>query len=134
MIVFDNDVLVRLLRDPPDPAVVEHVRQYSNHEWTIPSLVAFEFYRGYDSRAEMTRVQTRLANTLDRIVDFTDATALEAAYLDERLSTQDVSLDPVDLLNLATAHLEGGTFVTHNETDFDKPPVRELTNVDVIRT
>jgi tRNA(fMet)-specific endonuclease VapC len=45
-----------------------------------------------------------------------------------------VSLEPVDLLNLATAHTEGGTFVTHNRNDLDKGPVFELADVDVVVT
>jgi tRNA(fMet)-specific endonuclease VapC len=80
----------------------------------------------------MERAQTRLTSTLDRIIDFTGNTALEAAYLDERLQSQGISLDPVDLLNLATAHTEGGTFVTHNKNDFDKGPLLDLVDVDVV--
>jgi len=43
-----------------------------------------------------------------------------------------VTLDPVDLLNLATAHEAGGTFVTHNSNDFDR--LHDLADVDVVVT
>jgi len=132
MIVLDNDVLVKVGGANPDPTVIDHLQQYRSDEWTIPSIVAFEFYRSCDSRSEMERAQTRLTSTLDRIIDFTGNTALEAAYLDERLQSQGISLDPVDLLNLATAHTEGGTFVTHNKNDFDKGPLLDLVDVDVV--
>lgn len=134
MIVLDNDVLVKIGGANPDPTVVEHLKQYRGEEWTIPSIVAFEFLKSCDSRTEMEQVRGRLTTTLDRIVDFSGSTALEAAYLDNRLRAQDVSLEPADLLNLATAHEEGGVFVTHNKNDFAKGPVTELTNVDVVYT
>lgn len=134
MIVLDNDVLVKLGGSPPDPDVVSHLKQYSSHEWTIPSLVAFEFYKSCIDRSQMEQARRQLANTLDRIIDFTDETALEAAYLDERLNSQGITLSPVDLLNLATAHTEGATFVTHNKRDFDKPALLDLVDVDIVRT
>lgn len=134
MIVLDNDVLVKVGGANPDPEVVNHLQQYRNEEWTIPSIVAFEFYRSCSSRSEMERARTRLTSTLDRIIEFTGNSALEAAYLEERLQSQGISLDPVDLLNLATAHTEGGTFVTHNKNDFDKKALLELADVDVIHT
>lgn len=134
MVVLDNDILVRLGQADPDSAVVEHLQQYSDAEWTIPAIVAFEFYKSCEDRAEMERARNRLSSHLDRILDFSARTALEAAYLDERLREHGVSLDPADLPNVATAHAEGGTFVTHNKRDFDKPPLRELVDVDIVRS
>jgi len=134
MIVLDNDVLVKISGANPDPTVVEHLKQYRGEEWTIPSIVAFEFLKSCDDRTEMEQLRGRLTTTLDRIIDFSGSTALEAAYLDDRLRTQDVSLEPADLLNLATAHEEGGIFVTHNKHDFDVDPIHQLTNVDVVYT
>lgn len=134
MIVLDNDVLVKWGGANPDPQVVSHLQQYSHEEWTIPALVAFEFYKSCSSRSQMKQTQSKLRNQLDRIIDFSDDTALEAAYLTEKLQSQGVHLPPVDLLNLATAHAEGGTFVTHNKQDFDKPPLLSLADVDIVHT
>lgn len=130
MIVLDRDVLVKLRN--ADPNVIQHLQQYSKEEWTIPSHVAWESYQYHSSRAEMLKEQQHLRKNLDRILTFTADTALEAAYLDERLREHGVSLDPVDLLNVATAHTEGGTFVTHNKRDFDKSPLRDLVDVDIV--
>lgn len=132
MIVFDRDVLVKLTESDED--VIQHLQQYSTEEWTIPSLVAWESYKAQSSRAEMLQIQSTLRANFDRILQFTDDTALEAAYLDEKLQSQGISLDPVDLLNLATAHTKNGTFITHNKRDFDEPPLHELVDVDVVYT
>ncbi|QSG08906.1 type II toxin-antitoxin system VapC family toxin [Halapricum desulfuricans] len=132
MIVLDNDVLVKIGGQDPDPTVVSHLKQYSNQEWTIPALVAWEFYKSQASRTQMLQSQRTLNRDIDRILDFSDDVALEAAYLGERLQTQGVTLDPIDMLNLATAHEAGATFVTHNSNDFDKSPIHELTDIDVI--
>jgi len=134
MIVLDNDVLVKLGGSNPDPGVVDQLSDYSREEWTIPAIVAFEFYRSCNTRAEIRRAQRRLNEHLDRIVEFDDRIAAEAAYLDGKLESQEVGLDPVDLLHLATAHAENGTFVTHNKRDFDKRPIHEITDVATVRT
>jgi len=132
MIALDRDVLVKLVES--DQTVTQHLQQYSGKEWTIPALVAWESYKAQDSRTDMQRTQTLLRSNFDRIIDFSDDTALEAAYLDEKLRSQGVNLPTVDLLHLATAHAEGGTFVTRNKNDFDKPPLHDLVNVDIIRS
>jgi len=134
MIVLDNDILVKFGGADYDEEVVSHLQRYSHEEWTVPSIVAFEFYKSCDSRAEIRRARQRLTSAIDRIVDFTHDTAVEAAYLDELLSAQGVSLAPADLLNFATAYEAGGTFVTHNKNDFDRAPLREMAEVDVVLT
>jgi len=130
MIVLDRDVLVKFRN--ADPTVIQHLQQYSTEEWTIPSHVAWESFQYHSSRADMLTEQQHLRSSFDRILTFTDDTALEAAYLDERLQEQGVTLDAVDLLNVAMAHEKGGTFVTHNKRDFDKPPLRDLLDVDIV--
>ena len=132
MIALDRDVVVKLVES--DQTVTQHLQQYSGEEWTIPALVAWESYKAQGSRTDMQRTQTLLRSNFDRIIDFSDDTALEAAYLDEKLRSQGVTLPTVDLLHLATAHAEGGTFVTHNKNDFDRSPLHNLVNVDIIRS
>jgi tRNA(fMet)-specific endonuclease VapC len=134
MIVLDNDILIKLGGADSDPRVVDHLRRYSHEEWTIPSIVAFEFYRACDGQIEIQRARRTLNQHLDRVIDFTDGTAAEAAYLDEQLQSHGVNLSPADLLNLATAYEAGGTFVTHNKNDFDKAPFHELVDVDIVHT
>jgi len=132
MIVLDRDILVKLVES--NQAVIDHLKQYRGEEWTIPSLVAWESYKAQDSRQAMLQAQRRLQSDFDRILNFSDDAALEAAYLQDRLQSQDSSLDTVDLLNLATAHNEGATFVTHNKNDFDRSPVGDLADIDVVLT
>lgn len=132
MIVLDRDVLAKITGRGPEQDILTHLQQYSREEWTIPAVVAWESYKASSGRSQMVRTQRVLDEVLDRTLDLTDGVALEAAYLDEKLGEQGVSLDTADLLNLATAHEAGATFVTHNSDDFDKPPIHELTDVDVI--
>ena len=132
MITFDRDIIAKLIEG--DERIISHVKGYSGEEWTISALVAWESYESYDSRTEIVRAQSKLQSEFDRIIAFSDDVALEAAYLDERLQLQGVSLDTVDLLNLATAYEDGGKFVTHNKRDFDKGPLHDLADVDVLYT
>jgi len=132
MIVLDRDILVKLVESNQE--VIDHLKQYRGEEWTIPSLVAWESYKAQDSRQGMLQAQRRLQADFDRILDFSDDAALEAAYLQDRLQSQGTSLDTVDLLNLATAYNAGATFVTHNRNDFDKEPLHQLADVDVVVT
>lgn len=132
MIVLDRDIVAKLVET--DRSVIQHLHQYRGEEWTIPALVALESYKAQTSRTEMRRTQSTLRSNFDRIIDVTDDTALEAAYLDAKLQSQGVNVPSVDLLNLAAAHEAGGTFVTHNKNDFDKPPLHELVDVDIVYT
>jgi tRNA(fMet)-specific endonuclease VapC len=134
MIVLDNDVLVKLGGADYDSEIVSQLREYSREEWTTPSVVAFEFYKSCDDRTEIERARRTLNENLDRVLDCTDETAAEAAYLDQKLGSQGISLDPADLLNLATSYHAGGTFITHNKRDFDKSALLELADVDVLHT
>ncbi|AWB28057.1 type II toxin-antitoxin system VapC family toxin [Halococcoides cellulosivorans] len=132
MIVLDRDVLAKISGRDVDQGVLNHCRQYSREEWTIPAIVAWESYKAVSERSQKRRVQRALADNFDRILDLTDDAGLEAAALDESLSAQGVTLDTADLLNLAIAHEAGGTFVTHNANDFDTPPVHDLVDIDVV--
>lgn len=132
MIVLDRDVLAKITGRDVDRAVLDHLRQYSRDEWAIPAIVAWESYKAVSGRSRKRRVQRVLTDNFDRILDFTDETGLEAAAIDEALSAQGVTLDTADLLNLAIAHEAGGTFVTHNANDFDKPPVHDLVDIDIV--
>lgn len=132
MIVLDRDVLAKVTGRNPDQEILSYLQQYSRQEWTIPAVVAWESYKAASGRSQMLRTQRALADTLDRTLDLTDDVALEAAYLEEKLAQQDVSLGIADLFNLATAHEAGATFITHNSNDFDKPAIHQLVDLDVI--
>jgi len=130
MIVLDRDVLVGLGNS--DPPVIQHLQQHRSEEWTLPAVVAWESYRAESSRSDMIREQTQLRSEFDRIVGFSDDTALEAAYIDQKLQEQGLSVDTADLLNLATAHELGATFLTRNKNDFDKTPIQQLVDLEIV--
>jgi tRNA(fMet)-specific endonuclease VapC len=132
MIALDRDILVRVSGSNPDQQLLSHLQQYSHDEWTIPAVVAWESYKAASGRSQMLRTQRVLDETFDRILNLTDNVALEAAYLGDKLAEQGVSLGAADLLNLATAHEAGATFVTHNSDDFDKSPIHQLVDLDVV--
>ena len=111
-----------------------HLSQYSGEAWAIPSLVSFEFFQHYDDLTVVTQTQRRLHNVFDEILPFTDDVAVEAWRLNDRLLSQSISLDKLDLLTLATAHEAGATFVTHNGNDFDKSPIYQLVDLDIVVT
>ncbi|MFC6974387.1 type II toxin-antitoxin system VapC family toxin [Halomicroarcula sp. GCM10025709] len=131
MIVLDNDVAVKLLRED-DPGVKSHLNQYSSEVWAIPSLVSFEFFQHYHRLDVASQTQQQLLRVFDEILPFTDDVAVEAWRLNDQLLSQEIILDKLDLLNLAIAHEAGATFVTHNSNDFDKTPIHQLTDIDVI--
>lgn len=134
MIVLDNDILVKIGGSDPEDEVVSHLKQYSDEEWAIPAIVAFEFYKSCTSRTQIQKTKKNLEKQLDRIIEFDNTVAVEAAYLDERLQSQGVTVPTVDLLNLATAYSTDSTFITHNKRDFDKSPIYSLTDLDVVYT
>ena len=70
MIVLDNDVAVKLLRDGDD-AIERHLSQYSKEVWAIPTLVSYEFYRHYDSFEVVTDTKRRLESVFDEILPLT---------------------------------------------------------------
>ena len=49
-----------------------------------------------------------------------------------RLETAGTDLDLADLLAAATAREAGATFVTANVNDFDKTPIHQLMDIDVV--
>jgi len=58
--------------------------------------------------------------------------AVEAANMRARLETAGTDLDLADLLAAATAREAGATFVTANVNDFDKTPIHQLMDIDVV--
>lgn len=133
MIVLDNDIAVKFLRED-DELVNSHLSQYSGDVWAIPSLVSFEFFQHYDRLKVVAQTKQKLQQVFDEVLPFTAEVAVEAWRINDLLESQNVSLEPLDLLNLATSQEVGATFVTHNKNDFDKPPLHELVDVDVVHT
>jgi predicted nucleic acid-binding protein len=132
MICLDNSVLRKFADPNPDPAVVAYLKDRGSEQWIVPAIIAYEFYSIETRRTDIQRVQSQLHAIIDEIRPFTDAVAVEAAALEGSLTQQNQSLATADLLSAATAREAGATFVTADKNDFDKRPLHELMDVDII--
>ena len=68
------------------------------------------------------------------MVSFDADTAAEAAGMEASLDSAGVSLDDVDLLIAATARQHQATFVTADKNNFNKGPIYELLDIDIVDT
>lgn len=132
MICLDNSVLRKFADPEPDPTVVTYLENHASDTWIVPAVIAYEFYSAEASRQEVQRLQGDLQEAVDEIRPFTDDVAVEAAVLEGSLRRQDRSLATADLLSAATAREAGATFATADRRDFDKKPLHELLDIDVI--
>lgn len=132
MICLDNDVFSRYASQQSYPTVEQYLSNHTRETWLLPSLVLFEYLKRYESH---NRIKTERANaerSVHAVVDVNADVAVQAANLRARLATTDTSLDLADLLIAATAREHGATLATRNKNDFDKSPIRELMDVDIV--
>lgn len=80
------------------------------------------------------RRRQQLKKRIDGIGPFDENAASEAAKIGVNLQNTDASLDTADLLIAAIARDRGATLATGNKNDFDKKPIRQLLDVNVIDT
>lgn len=134
MILLDNNVLRRYARSNPDANVVEYLTAHRTDPWGISAVVLYEFLSYYDSQSTQRTRQTQLMRAIDDVVAFDGDTAAEAASMESSLEGAGVSLDAADLLIAATARQHDATLVTADKADFDRSPIHELLDVDIIET
>ncbi|ELZ20569.1 plasmid stability protein StbB [Halosimplex carlsbadense 2-9-1] len=132
MICLDNSVLRKFADPDPDPQVVTYLDSHASEVWIVPAIIAYEFYSVESDRTAVQRLQLLLREAIDEIRPFTDDVAVEAAVLEGSLQKQNRSLGTADLLSAATAREAGATFVTADKRDFDKAPLHELLELDII--
>jgi predicted nucleic acid-binding protein len=132
MICLDNSVLSRFSSPESFPEIEEYLAAHSSALWTVPASVAYEYYSYFDSQSEIRTQQRRLEETLDGILPVDDSVAAEAAMIETALTQQDTSLDTADLIHVATARESGATFVTRDRDDFDREPIQQLLDVDIL--
>ncbi|WP_328766979.1 type II toxin-antitoxin system VapC family toxin [Haloarcula nitratireducens] len=68
------------------------------------------------------------------MISFDEDTAEEAANIESALRSAGTSLKVGDLLIAATARQHGATLVTADKKDFDKQPIHQLLDIDVLDT
>lgn len=132
MILLDNDVLRKARDTNPDPAVVSYLESHKDEPWLISAVVLYEYLTHYESESERQRQRYELKQMLNRVVPFDEDAAVEAAGMENSLSSVGTSLAGADLLIAATARDIGATLATANKNDFDKEPVHQLMDIDVI--
>lgn len=132
MICLDNSVLRKYADPDPDPRVVAYLESHASDVWMVPAIIAYEFYSADSTRSEIERLQILLRDAVDEVRPFTDDVAVEAAVLEGSLRQQNRSLATADLLSAATAREAGATLATVDKGDFDKKPLHELLDIDII--
>lgn len=131
MLCLDNSVLAKFARPNPDPNVISSLEAYAGDPWAVPVTVLFEYLRYYSSASAVRAQHHELTAHIERVLPLTEAVAVEAVLLEQSLADQGVRLDLGDLLHAAIARERGATLITC-DSDFDRGPVRDLLDVDVV--
>lgn len=134
MLYLDNDVLAKFARPHPDPTVVEYLKRRHDEPWAISAIVAYEFVSYYDQSQQRSKLQQLETEIFEEITPFDARTSLEAARLGSLLESAGTSLDTADLMVAATARHRDATLVTANARDFDKDPIHQLLDLDIIES
>jgi len=134
MLFLDNDVLAKFARPDPDPAVVAYLKEHSTEPWAISALVAYEFASFYPRSRQEAKLTQLESDVVNEVTPIDSGTSLEAATIERLLADAGTSLDTGDLLVAATARQHDGTLATANENDFDKTPIHQLMDVDIVPT
>jgi predicted nucleic acid-binding protein len=132
MLCLDNSVVAKFARPTPDDNVVSYLQQNASQPWAIPATVLFEYLRYYSSQSAIQQQYHALTRRIQRVLPLNEAVAVEAAQLEQILTDQEISLPLADLLHVATARENNATFVTCDIADFDKAPLRQLLEIDII--
>ena len=132
MIFLDNNVVRKYAGRDPDEAVVEYLSTHYDDTWAISAVVLYEFLSYYDSQSRQQQRRQQLTDAVDDVLALDEASAAEAASMESSLSAAGVPLDAMDLLVAATARHHGATLATTDRNDFDKQPIHELLDVDII--
>lgn len=132
MLCLDNSVVAKFARPDPDTNVVSYLKRNATEQWVVPATVMFEYLRYYSSQSAVHRQQQALTENIEQIAPLNGDVAVEAVLLENSLAKQDISLNLADLLHAATARESGATFVTCDSSDFDKAPIHQLMDIDII--
>jgi predicted nucleic acid-binding protein len=132
MIVLDNDVLVGWARANTDPEVHAYLSERTNEQWFLTGVGLYEYLTFFDDQSRRRRERRALEQRIDGVLPLDADAAAAAADMENLLAAAGTSLDEADLLVAATARSRRATFATRNRNDFDKAPVHELLDVDLV--
>jgi predicted nucleic acid-binding protein len=133
MICLDNDVFSRYASGQSYPAVSEYLSSHRTEPWLLPSIVLFEYLQRYSTHNTIKNERRKAERAVDGIVPVDAEVAEQAANVRARLASAGTSLAVPDLLIAATAREHGYTLATRNRNDFDKRPIRQLMDVDIVQ-
>jgi len=133
MIVLDTDVLVEYARPNSDPAVTSYLTQRTDEQWIVPSVGLYEYLSFYGSQSRRRTERKQVESRVDAVLPLDADAALEASDIENLLSSSGTSLDPGDLLIAAITRSRNATLATRNKNDFDKQPIQQLIDVDIVR-
>ncbi|SEO39897.1 hypothetical protein/tRNA(fMet)-specific endonuclease VapC [Halorientalis persicus] len=133
MIVLDTDVLVEYARPNSDPQVTSYLTQRTDEQWIVPSVGLYEYLSFYGSQSRRRTERKQVESRVDAVLPLDADAALEASDIENLLSSSGTSLDPGDLLIAAIARSRNATLATRNKNDFDKQPIQQLMDVDIVR-
>ena len=134
MILLDNNIFRKYARRDPDEDVLSYLSDHRTEPWGISAIVLFEFLSYYDTQSKQRARRNQLTQAVDDLISVDADTAAEAASMETSLDRTGVSLNDVDPLIVATARQQQATFVTADKNDFDKEPIHELMNIDIVDT
>lgn len=128
MLVFDNVLLGDYLDGREETR--QFLEAYEQEPWAVSSIVVYEAMKGCvhgHVGGTPRTVQQAIMTSMD-VLEITEMTAVEAAYLQDELSEYGVRLDHLDELVAANAREHGGTFATARE-EFRREDLREILDV-----
>lgn len=132
MLLLDTSVVRKYSRPSPDEAVVAYLEAHASDVRVTSATVASEYLSYYDDQSAVRRQRRHLESIFQRIYRLTTDVAVETARLRLLLTDQEASLHRGDLLHLAAASEIGATFVTAGASEFDRPEIHGLVDVDII--
>jgi tRNA(fMet)-specific endonuclease VapC len=123
--LFDTNVLSRLVRKPPDTALLEKLRPYPAETLFISCISVMELRRGaarlHNGVALWRRIEQHVLQRF-QILGFGMEEALQAGDVSAHLWKAGQPIDLEDVLIGATAKTHGLTVVTNNTAHFRRIP------------
>lgn len=133
MIVLDTDVLVEFARPNTASTVKSYLSQRADEQWIVPSIGLYEYLTYYGSQSRRRKERRQVEKRVDAVQPLDADAALEASDIENLLRSSGTSLGAGDLLIAAIARDLGATLATRNKNDFDKQPIHQLMNIDIVR-
>lgn len=133
MICLDNDVFSRYASQQTYPDVSNYLADHANETWVLPSIVLFEYLQRFSPHQKIKAERRTAERAVDTVAPVDGDVSEQAANIRARLASAGTSLATPDLLIAAVARQRGCTLATRNKTDFDKPPIHQLMDVDIIQ-